>query len=58
MDCGAAIDDLIVMCNELPKCLMTGEYVNFCRYILMMVQGLSDLKQGLGGDKGVSDRPE
>lgn len=41
---GEQIDDLIVLCNDLPRALMTGQYVEFCSEIVRMVTMLAELK--------------
>lgn len=47
--CGL-IDSLIMDCNELPKKLMSGNYVSFCASIVEMVQKLSALRNGVEKD--------
>lgn len=44
------IDSLIVDCNELPKALMTGQFVFFCAKIAEMVKKLANLKEGVKTD--------
>ena len=44
------IDSLIVDCNELPRALFSGKFVQFCSMIVGMVQKLANLKQGIKND--------
>lgn len=44
------IDTLINDCNELPKDLMNGQNVRFCKRVVDMVQKLANLKQGIQND--------
>ena len=44
------IDTLIEDCNELPKDLMNGQNVRFCKRIVHMVQKLANLKTGIEAD--------
>ena len=50
------IDDIIVAVNELPKALMTGQYVQFCSLIVQIVQALAQLKADIGGAENVSSQ--
>ena len=40
-------DTLIVDCNNIPKQLMTGNYVQFCNTLVQMVQKIANLKKGI-----------
>ena len=44
------IDSLIVDVSELPKNLICGEYIRFCKKIPEMVKKLALLKQGVQKD--------
>ena len=44
------IDSLIVDCNDLPKSLINGQFVQFCSRIVQMVQKLSNLRDGVKND--------
>ena len=50
MDNIGLIDSLLIDCNDLPKALISGEYVRFCGKIVEMVQKLALLKQGVKND--------
>lgn len=49
------IDSLIVDCNNLPKALVSGQYVLFCNTIVQMVQKLGSLKTGVKNDMDAKD---
>lgn len=50
------IESLIVDCNDLPKALVSGQYVLFCNRIVQMVQKLANLKQGVSNDLQSKDK--
>ena len=50
------IDSLIVDCNEIPKALMNGQNVRFCRLIYEMAVKLRELKQGIKNELDSRDK--
>lgn len=44
------IDTLIVDCEELVKCVISGQGISFCAKAVEMVQKLSNLKRGVKND--------
>ena len=56
MDNIGLIESLIVDCNDLPKSLISGQYVLFCNRIVQMVQKLANLKQGVSNDLQSRDK--
>ena len=50
------IDSLIVDCNEIPKALIDGQNVRFCKIIFEMAVKLRNLKQGVKTDLDARDK--
>ena len=55
MDAEGLIDTLIIDCNEIPKSLCSGMYIQFCAKMVEMVQKLSALKEGVTGSFKIND---
>lgn len=49
-DTKGLIDTLIVDCEELVKCVISGQGISFCAKAVEMVQKLSNLKRGVKND--------
>lgn len=43
-------DSLLIDLNNLPKMLMTGQYIQFCTTVASMGQRLVNLKKGIKAD--------
>ena len=43
-------DSLLIDLNNLPKVLMTGQYIQFCAMVSSMAQRLANLKKGINSD--------
>ena len=49
------VDTLIVDLNNLPKHLMTGQYIQFCNTVSQMGQKLINLRTGIKADLDSKD---
>lgn len=49
------VDTLIVDLNNLPKYLMTGQYIQFCNIVTQMSQKLINLRTGIKADLDSKD---
>lgn len=55
LDSSGMINSLIMDCNSLPKSLMDGNYVEFCKKIVEMVQKMGLLQDGIKSDIASKD---
>ena len=51
MDNEGLCDSLLLDLNNVPKLLMTGQYIQFCALISSMGQKLVNLKKGIKADR-------
>ena len=59
MDNEGLCDSLLLDLNNLPKVLMTGQYIQFCSVISSMAQKLVNLKKGITDDmQSMKDKVE
>ena len=59
MDNEGLCDSLLLDLNNLPKVLMTGQYIQFCAMIASMAQRLANLKKGINADmQSMKDKVE
>lgn len=59
MDNEGLCDSLLADLNNIPKILMTGQYIQFCVLVTSMSQKLINLKNGIGNDmKSMQDKVE
>lgn len=59
MDNEGVCDSLLLDLNNLPKVLMTGQYIQFCALIESMAQRLVNLKKGINADmQSMKDKVE
>lgn len=49
-DSGGLCDTLVRDLNNLPKLLMTGQYIQFCALVADMAQRVVKLKSGIAND--------
>ena len=49
-------ESLLADMNNLPKMLMTGQYIQFCAVIQSMAQRIINLKQGIKTDLESKDK--
>ena len=50
MDNEGLCDSLLLDLNNLPKVLMTGQYIQFCSMISSMAQRLVNIKKGIANE--------
>ena len=50
MDNEGLCDSLLLDLNNLPKILMTGQYIQFCAKVTSMAERLVNLKKGIADD--------
>ena len=59
MDNEGLCDSLLINLNNLPKVLMTGQYIQFCAMISSMAQKMVNLKKGIVNDmQSMKDKVE
>ena len=59
MDNEGLCDSLLLDLNNLPKVLMTGQYIQFCAMVSSMAQRLANLKKGINADmQSMKDKVE
>ena len=59
MDNEGVCDSLLLDLNNLPKVLMTGQYIQFCTLVVSMSQKLLNLKKGITNDmQSMKDKVE
>ena len=59
MDNEGLCDSLLLDLNNLPKVLMTGQYIQFCAMVSRMAQRLANLKKGINADmQSMKDKVE
>lgn len=50
------IDSVIVDCNDLPKSLINGQFIQFSSRLVQIVQKLSTLRDGVKNDMESKDK--
>ena len=59
MDNEGLCDSLLLDLNNLPKVLMTGQYIQFCAKVTSMAARLANLKKGIADDmQSMKDKVE
>lgn len=59
MDNEGLCDSLLLDLNNLPKVLMTGQYIQFCAKVSSMAARLANLKKGIADDmQSMKDKVE